>query len=545
MNINNPIYIIIKGVFLLSPFLVAQVFELFILPIDYFTFRVWEAAFSPYDRFPGRFYPNLNIYKEKEFGDRYRIGGDYKQYKPVQWQTDSYGWRNSPEVSNKHAYDIVTLGDSNIVGSFMDQNDTLAEVISRKGQVNAYNYSIGYDHIQYYFSDKRMTEKSTKLVVIESKVGNWLWTGDYLKNFSQTEDDSLAIVDRKPDFMNNFNKQKQDSELKNIILSSRLKKQPLYNRIRSELLIDTAEPSTKLGNIKVGIGLDFQPYVIDKVVYDGQSQKVWPISLYGKNHVKGSGATVSFKVSLPTDAASTQVTFDARVTTAPSKNDVWIIREDGVRDILTQISLSPNWNTYQIELPHGVSGTVRIEIQNSNSWQYFGLRNAKAHFLRSNNSPEIILPFGSYIKNGERNDKCSQYPIFKPTNLRPIEPLTNLDPQESNFYFYQAVKAVKKQTDDRGQDLIFFLMPDPKSFVLAPSVRRLRCEGVKIISYEDNSIYKWGVDEEWYWNHADSHWREQAVNLTADEILRMWRNNEVANRPFNPQISSAYSQSRK
>ena len=542
MKINNPIYIFVKGVLLISPFLLAQIFELFIFPIDYFTFRVWEAAISPYDRFPGRFYPNLNIYKEKEFGDRYRIGNDFKQHKPVHWQTDNYGWRNRPEVSNKSSYDIVTLGDSNIVGSFLDQKDTLAEVISRKSNLNVYNYSIGYDHIQYYFGDQRMVGKNTKLIVIESKVGNWFWTGDYLTNFSQNEDDSLSIVDRKTELINKFNN--QNDELKHTILLSRLKKQALLNKIRSDLFIDTAtqvnvsEKSNLINKIKL-IQL-----AESNVNFNESNHKKRLLNLYSKNFVKGPEASIAIDIPPPKNAGGIKLIFDAVVTTAPSKIDVWLI-QNGVRNLLTQINLSPNWSSYQIDIPQ-VSSTnnVRIEIQHVNSWQFLGLRNAKAYYFQSNNSSETSLSNLHSIKNVMLNDRCSQYPITKPANLRPIEPSSNLDPPESVFYFYQAIKAIKKQTDLRGQDFIFFLMPDPKTYVLNPAINRLRCEGVKLIAYENSSQYTWGVDDEWYWNHADSHWREQAVNLTADEILRIWINKQVANRPFNPQLANSYSQTR-
>ena len=257
--------------------------------------------------------------------------------------------------------------------------------------------------------------------------------------------------------------------------------------------------------------------------------------------MKGPEASITIVISAPKNAGAVKINFDAIVTTSPSKNDVWLIQY-GVRVLLTQINLSPNWKSYEIDLPHVSSGNVRIEIQHSNSWQYLGLRNAKAYFVQSNNSSETILSLPYSIKNNELNDKCSQYPISKPVKLRPIEPPSNLDPQESVFYFYQAIRAIKKQTDLREQDFIFFLMPDPKAYVLNPAIKRLRCEGVKLIAYENSPVYTWGVDDEWYWNHADSHWREQAVNLTADEILRMWRSNEVANRPFNPQLAIAYSQ---
>jgi hypothetical protein len=273
MNKNNPIYLILRAAALLSPIIALQILEIFILPPDYFTFRVWEAAVSPYDRFPGGFYPNLNIYREKEYGDRYRSGGGYVQYKTVHWVTDPRGWRNRSDVYGARIYDVVTLGDSNIVGSFMDQRDTLAETMSRKSGLNVYNYSDGYKHIKYYFSDKRMSEKGTKLVVIESKVGNWLSTNDYLTNFTKTNGGALEVIDSAKDFIEDFDVNKGEGETNKRILQSRIKKQILYNRIRSELLIDSATPSSLQQITSRDKNQSWRLINAVKTIYEGRNPK--------------------------------------------------------------------------------------------------------------------------------------------------------------------------------------------------------------------------------------------------------------------------------
>ena len=59
---------ILRFLLFLSPFLLCVGIEIFILPMDRFTFRVWEAlVVRKFDLLlPGPFYPNMRVSKEEE-----------------------------------------------------------------------------------------------------------------------------------------------------------------------------------------------------------------------------------------------------------------------------------------------------------------------------------------------------------------------------------------------------------------------------------------------------------------------------------------------
>src|SRR5258706_14712801 len=134
MELRNFRRLSLQAALLVLPFLGTLFLELFVLPVDLFTFRVWEAALATPYRYPGAFYPDLHVKKLKEYGDHYREGDPNKvRAKAVEWHIDGYGWRNRPEIERRKNYDVVVLGDSNIVGSFLDQHDTLTEALSARG----------------------------------------------------------------------------------------------------------------------------------------------------------------------------------------------------------------------------------------------------------------------------------------------------------------------------------------------------------------------------------------------------------------------------
>ena len=116
-----------KSNLFLLPFFLALCLELFILPIEFFTFRVWEAIWvRKYGKIlHGPFYPNIEITKIEE-GDlaahtRFAIK------KKVRWMTDRYGYRKQNTDLQKH--EIVIIGESNIAGSNLTQEDILSEVL--------------------------------------------------------------------------------------------------------------------------------------------------------------------------------------------------------------------------------------------------------------------------------------------------------------------------------------------------------------------------------------------------------------------------------
>ncbi|MFZ5564255.1 MAG: hypothetical protein ACOZBW_09395, partial [Thermodesulfobacteriota bacterium] len=61
----------LKYLLFFLPFATVIAVEVFVLPIDFFTFRVWEAlvASDSYGILKGPFYPNMTIRKTEEGGD--------------------------------------------------------------------------------------------------------------------------------------------------------------------------------------------------------------------------------------------------------------------------------------------------------------------------------------------------------------------------------------------------------------------------------------------------------------------------------------------
>src|ERR1051325_9137182 len=119
-------YLLKLGLFLL-PLLALFLVELFVLPIDFFTFRCWEALRVDIDGslgLPGPFYPNRHLIKY-EAGDK--LGFRDPNRLKAEWFTDEFGFRNRPCARPPQQFDYVLLGDSNMVGSALDQAETLAE----------------------------------------------------------------------------------------------------------------------------------------------------------------------------------------------------------------------------------------------------------------------------------------------------------------------------------------------------------------------------------------------------------------------------------
>lgn len=162
-----------------APFILASAIELFILPIDFFTFRIWEAVTQLYHQSAkGPFYPNMIIHKA-EGADR--LGFWDPAPKEVVWYTDKYGFRNRPRNPEPEYYDIVLVGDSNIVGSYFDQKDTIAEVLARKCACNTYSYAVVTK--PQFFSDPKFKVAPPRAVVVEARPGE-LYAGDVEDQFS-------------------------------------------------------------------------------------------------------------------------------------------------------------------------------------------------------------------------------------------------------------------------------------------------------------------------------------------------------------------------
>ena len=141
-----------KSTLFLLPFVLAIGIELFILPIDFFTFRVWEALVIRKYRnsLPGQFYPNMEVTKIEEGDMAHHTKFAYKR--KVKWITDRYGYRK--QNTNRSKHQVVIIGDSNIAGSGLTQEDILSEVLEKKLKVGVYPLSPG--RLGYLFKRKEV-----------------------------------------------------------------------------------------------------------------------------------------------------------------------------------------------------------------------------------------------------------------------------------------------------------------------------------------------------------------------------------------------------
>ena len=146
----------------LSPLFFAIFIELYVLPMDYFTFRVWEAVVVRKFRntLPGPFYPDREITKmeEGDLGHHFR----FAIKKKVRWVTDHYGYRKKNTDVRKHP--IVIVGESNIAGSSLTQEEILSEVLEKRLKVSVYPYApVG--GINSFLKNKRFIEDPPDILI--------------------------------------------------------------------------------------------------------------------------------------------------------------------------------------------------------------------------------------------------------------------------------------------------------------------------------------------------------------------------------------------
>ena len=172
-----------KSTLFLLPLFLMICLELFILPIDFFTFRVWEAIWvRKYGKIlPGPFYPNIEITKIEE-GDlaahtRFAIK------KKVRWMTDRYGYRKQNTDLQKHK--IVIIGESNIAGIILTQEEILSEVLEDQLKVSVYPYApVG--GINSFLKDERFIENSPDIVIF-ARIERELLDLDSLKSIRKNK----------------------------------------------------------------------------------------------------------------------------------------------------------------------------------------------------------------------------------------------------------------------------------------------------------------------------------------------------------------------
>jgi hypothetical protein len=149
-----------------SAFILWQAIELFVLPIDFFAFRPWEALISKnYDpQKVGRFYPNEHLLKYSiGYYDNF-LRKDNPRRKREEWFTDANGFRNRPRPMPAGGYGMWFWGNSNTVGAFNDQHDIVSEAVERRCGLTGYSLGAGIIS-PIYFADPDFVKQPPRYFV--------------------------------------------------------------------------------------------------------------------------------------------------------------------------------------------------------------------------------------------------------------------------------------------------------------------------------------------------------------------------------------------
>lgn len=143
------------------PFAVAIAFELFVMPLDSFTFRAWEALrVEGTTLTTGKFYPNMTITKEEVGRSAHHT--QYQTKKTVTWITDKYGYRKQ---NTDKKMEVVIIGDSFIAGDGLDQHEMLSEKLEKKLGVGV--YPVATANIKSFINMPRFCKHPPSVVILE------------------------------------------------------------------------------------------------------------------------------------------------------------------------------------------------------------------------------------------------------------------------------------------------------------------------------------------------------------------------------------------
>jgi hypothetical protein len=110
------------------------------LPLDNLSFRAWEAS-TRYHVPCAPFRANVRYENDFSYGDLAAMGNlpQYRQYRREKFSTDGFGFRRNSDRSSAAAYDVLFIGDSLIVGSGVNDEETLPARLEQHLGVGVYN----------------------------------------------------------------------------------------------------------------------------------------------------------------------------------------------------------------------------------------------------------------------------------------------------------------------------------------------------------------------------------------------------------------------
>ena len=119
--------------------LVGDILSMFIVERRDMTFRAWEAVISG-RQFPP-FLPNV-IFEKRIYGDLANFAkiSELRRFRSQRFCTDALGFRN-PTFKNDTRFSLVAIGDSDMAGSSLSDNETYTTKLGQMLGVPVYNYS--------------------------------------------------------------------------------------------------------------------------------------------------------------------------------------------------------------------------------------------------------------------------------------------------------------------------------------------------------------------------------------------------------------------
>ncbi len=225
----------------LSPIFLAWVIELFVLPINYFTFRVPEAlivhSFLGKALLPGPFYPNFTITAKESGG--LGVHTTYEQWQENFWQTDALGHRKSLHPGVSVSSPIVIIGDSHLAGLTLSQAETLSEQLQKI--IGKDVYPLDFSGLDYFLSAAYPASQKPEVVILEASEKSllnvpFMDSGSKLTGLKRKEQAlRTTVVFRKLQPLS--------------ILLDRMSKQTMYNFLRSKIDYALTPKAVRVGNI--------------------------------------------------------------------------------------------------------------------------------------------------------------------------------------------------------------------------------------------------------------------------------------------------------
>ncbi len=149
---------------LAGPFALALAAELWVLPLDAFASRAWEALLvrrhGPTFGLTGPFYPDRRLVIAEQ--PDLIMAMPMAERRRAEWRTDAFGFRADDAAGDPA--DIVIVGDSLVAGARLTQDDTIAGQLARRLHRRVYPYAPA--QVGECLVDRRFAGRAPRVVVL-------------------------------------------------------------------------------------------------------------------------------------------------------------------------------------------------------------------------------------------------------------------------------------------------------------------------------------------------------------------------------------------